>query len=497
MDSAVGWSGGVGEEFGSWGVLEEGGDGFAKEGEDASAGLGAGGDRGPDAFEPALAGVAARALCDLAVDDDETDRLFGEIVCGFEAWGGDEAEITFAVLVKAFGEVSSFLGAGDAVNDFGPQFVAGVLQSDGEGVLGVLVASVDDGEEIAKLAEDALSVGLVFGVRMLDEKADIAQQMSEAELDENVGVFHEFAVGGEVIAADEAVEVIAEGFEQDVGAARRIDLKEGEERSTEAPGPHASFVIFVSGFIDVENRLRWQTAGEVFVSAFDAVADLGDDFGEIAATDLNVEEIAEKAFDGGVRTVTNAFEITDEGSEPGPSEAGLGGRPIERRVMDLPAFAAPPRMRTNAGDRNHLGRQRQFDLLNDFGGQLAGNDRPMTIGTFGAEDFGVSDVGVVEGLAPLGIMAGLSAAFAFGVALLRIGFWPGLFSKVAGGRLGRVAGVLFERSDLGPKRRNFRFELLDHTQQSDASCARGHPGHRHGKQTYPTAANGSSEFKDT
>jgi len=78
---------------------------------------------------------------------------------------------------------------------------------------------VDDGEKSAQPVKNALAVGLVYGVRMFDEEADIAKKMSEAELDEDPRVFHEFAVGGEVITADKAVEFVAEHFEEDIGAA--------------------------------------------------------------------------------------------------------------------------------------------------------------------------------------------------------------------------------------------------------------------------------------
>lgn len=269
---------------------------------------------------------------------------------------------------------------------------------------------------------------------------------------------------------------------------RGIDLEEREERGAEAPSPHAGLVVFVSSFVDVEDFLIGQASGEVVVGAGHAVRNLGDDFGEIAATDFDAEEIAEEAFDGGVRAVAGAFEITDQGGKSRPCEPGPGGRRIESRVMDLLALAAPDRMRANAGDRDHFGRQRQIDLLNDFGGQLAGSDRPMTIGTLGTDDFGVMDVGVVEGIAKLGFVSGLGSAFAT-AAVIGLGFRLVLLAEVAGGRLGGVAGILFQRSDLGLETRDFGSQLLDQVHQSVASCARGHPCCCHDARAYSTAAN--------
>ena len=488
-------SGRVGNKFGSGSVLKEGGDGFFQESKHVAADLCAGGDRCPNAFEPALAGVAARTLSDLSVDDHEADGLFGEIVGWFEAGSGDEAEVAGAVLVKAFGEVLGFFGAGHAIDNFGPELITSILQSGDEAFFCIVVACVDDGEKGAQSVENTLAVGLVFGVRMFDEEADIAKKMSEAELNEDARVFHEFAVGGEVITADEAVEVVAEHFEEDIGAARMVDLKEREESGAEAPSPHARFVIFVSRFIDVETRLLEQAFGEVIVSVGHAVADFGNDFGEIAATDFDAEEIAKEAFDGGVRAVTGALEIADQSGEPWSCKPGLCRRLVKGRVMDLFAFAAPARMRADTRNRDHLGRQRQFDLLNDFGRLLATSDRAVTIGAFGAEDIGVSDIGIFEGIAPMGIVSGLSAAFAFGVVVLRLGFWLGLITEIAGRRLGRIAGILFQRRDLGLELRDLRSLLLDQTQQSVASCTRGHPSRHHVGRVYSAAAIRTSEFK--
>ncbi len=77
--------------------------------EDRSTLLCACGDGGPDPLAPAAAGFAACALRDPAVDHDEADRLFRQVVCRFDARCGDELEVGLAMLVEAFGQVLSVL----------------------------------------------------------------------------------------------------------------------------------------------------------------------------------------------------------------------------------------------------------------------------------------------------------------------------------------------------------------------------------------------------
>src|SRR5215212_9909922 len=197
------------------------------------------------------------------------------------------------------------------------------------------------------------------------------------------------------------------------------------------------WLFFESGLVDVEDLFQRQARGEVVVGVGDAARDFGDDFGKKATADFDAEEIAEKAFDGGVRAVTGAFEVADQGSEPGPSKAGAGSGRVEGGVMNLFALATPTGVRADAGDGDHFAGHEDLDLLHDFGGKFAGRQRAMAIGTFAANDFGIGDIVVVEGLSPMRLVSGLSTAFAFAVVGIFFLFRLGLgFAKVAGGGLG-------------------------------------------------------------
>ena len=82
---------------------------MAKELEYVEATLRAGGDGCPDSFAPISARFAASALRDAAVDHDESNRLFRQIVRRLDARRGDEAEVTIAVLQETVGHVLGFV----------------------------------------------------------------------------------------------------------------------------------------------------------------------------------------------------------------------------------------------------------------------------------------------------------------------------------------------------------------------------------------------------
>ena len=71
----------------------------------ALAMLGAGGDRGPDPFQPLAAGLTAAALGHAAVDDHKPNRLFRQIVGRLHARCGDKSQVFASMLMKSLGEV--------------------------------------------------------------------------------------------------------------------------------------------------------------------------------------------------------------------------------------------------------------------------------------------------------------------------------------------------------------------------------------------------------
>lgn len=62
----------------------------------------------PDSFAKSSTCLASSALGGASVHDDETKGLFGDVVGGPDAWGGDEGEVFLAVLSKPLGHVDDF-----------------------------------------------------------------------------------------------------------------------------------------------------------------------------------------------------------------------------------------------------------------------------------------------------------------------------------------------------------------------------------------------------
>ena len=86
-------------------VCEVGMNGVADELESGSSLLRAGGDHGPDALAPLAPGGAARALGDAAVDHNEAQRPFGQVIGRRDARGREEGDVSVPVFSKAFREV--------------------------------------------------------------------------------------------------------------------------------------------------------------------------------------------------------------------------------------------------------------------------------------------------------------------------------------------------------------------------------------------------------
>src|SRR5260370_1003395 len=331
---------------------------------------------------------------------------------------------------------------------------------------------MDDGEQSTQTFEDTPAVRLVFRVRMLDEETHVAEELSQAKLHQNAEVIHVFSVSGKIVAAQDAVKFFAEHLHKNVGATRFVDLEQREKRGAETPGPHLLLVVLVAGLIDVEAWLVGQAIGEGLMGILPTGAGLGDEFGEIAATDLDGEHVTDEFADGGIRTMASAFEISDQRGEPSTEEAGAACGFVEGRVVDLFALATPARMGAKANDRNHFTRQGQFDLLNDFGRLLAGNDRSVAVRAFDAMKIGILNLVIGKERPLVTRMAWLPAAFSF-LAVLWLVF--GLLDDVAGGGLRRVGGVLLGSREFRLQLRNAGVKWFKPLLQLGASCARLRP----------------------
>ena len=103
-----GASGSAGEERRGGLTLEESRYRLVKELEYRTALLGTGGDGCPDALAPVAAAESSCTLGDLAVNDDKSNGLFGEVVRRPNSRRRDEFEVGLSVFAKAFSDVLRF-----------------------------------------------------------------------------------------------------------------------------------------------------------------------------------------------------------------------------------------------------------------------------------------------------------------------------------------------------------------------------------------------------
>ena len=187
---------------------------------------GAGGNRRPDAFAPAAASFAPRSLSNVAVNHHETHGLFRQIVRGFDAGRGNEAEIGFSVLVESFGHVSSVLRVRHAARGRPQHLPAGRFQCLPKTRPGHRPAAVDHGKQFPQRVPQPLAISLILTAGQRQKEFHVADQMCHAELHQHVKLPHVLAVGAEVIAAQHAVELLAQHRHQHFRAARLVDAEE-------------------------------------------------------------------------------------------------------------------------------------------------------------------------------------------------------------------------------------------------------------------------------
>src|SRR5262249_33169886 len=264
-------------------------------------------------------------------------------------------------------------------------------------------------------------------------------QMGQAELHADIEVLHVLAIGAEVVATQEAIELLAENVDEDIGTARRVDAEQREERRPEAPGPQALALVGVAGLIDVEDGLIGQGRQQFLVSGFEAGADLLYQLGQLAPADGDLHYVAQELADGGKGGVTNALEEADQGRQVRPGQAGLNHRFGQRRVMHLLALGAP--VGVSAVLLNLDGNLLNLDLLHDARSFIGVLQRPAAVRA-AVEDVivGCGDLFRRERRAFVARMAWLAGATAF--VLLVLAAVPRWLDNVTGRRLGRIAGVL-------------------------------------------------------
>lgn len=259
----------------------------------------------------------------MAIDHHKTNRLLSEIVGGFNSRRRDELQVTVAVFLKAVGKVVGFRCLRNLPIHSVRQLARRFVQSRLKFLVREFFAAMNHMKHLPGRFQNALSVGAILFVGMIDQNFYIADEVGQAELHQHVVVQpHVFAVGTEIVAAQHAVEFLTKNFQQHIRAARSVDFEQRKQRRAKAPRPHAFSVVFVAGLVNVQNRLLRQLFQKLLIHRAETVADFATYLAELPAADLDADNIAKEFADRGERTMASALHIGNQRRQSWPGQTG-------------------------------------------------------------------------------------------------------------------------------------------------------------------------------
>lgn len=195
-------------------ACEYGSERFMQEVEEATPLFVTSGDPGPHSFVVALPRFAACALRDASVDYAVTHLLFGRVVCRLDAGCKHETEVVLRHVVgstidklhdqKTLGQVRGFLGIWRFPDDFQKPIAMRDHRTVKTGVRH-LVTTVPSRKHAPRTIQQLLGPGFGFLVRVFQQKANVANQMSPTVLGFHVEVPSEGTVGREVVEVNVTV----------------------------------------------------------------------------------------------------------------------------------------------------------------------------------------------------------------------------------------------------------------------------------------------------
>jgi len=243
----------------------------------------------------------------------------------------------------------------------------GLLEGGPEIFRGEALVPMDDLEHPFEGVEQLLAVGAGGPIGQRGEELDIATQMGDAALHGDMEVLPELAVGREIVAAQGALELLAQDLDQDLRAAGVVDTQQPIALGLEDPAPEPIAVVLMAGLIHIQGGLQRDAREQLLIGPLQGLADLLDDFGQITARDLLSQNVADELADGREGGVTEVLQVDDQRCQPGleqPFPEDLRGK---LGVLALPARFTP----IGIGAVLLAGHHDLFDLglLNDAWGQ--------------------------------------------------------------------------------------------------------------------------------
>lgn len=326
--------------------------------------LGTRGDRGPDPLAPAPAGESSCAMSDLAINDDESQGLLGEVICRLDAWRGDELEVSLAMIAKSSGDIQGFRSLRWTLRNL-QNPIPGLLQLNLELLRRHALSPVDDAEERTDLRQE--SIGKVLGnlVAQLLQELDVPDQVGKAELHQHMEIAHVFAIGGEIVAAEDPLEFLSQDLDQDIGSSRLVDAEESVQMGSEAPCPVLLPVLLVTRLVNVQPGLQRECGLKLSVGILQGDADLVDELAQVAAGELDLDDVPEELSDRRERRVAGSLHVGHQGGQPRSGKPRRHHFQWEGSEHNLPTLRAPLRVASVLMDVDQL--LTQFRVLTDPG----------------------------------------------------------------------------------------------------------------------------------
>ena len=273
-----------------------------------SALLFAGSQYGPDACIPLSAHQGTATLGDPPVNDSLTKRLLSGIIGRWHSRIKQEPEHSFAMLAETLGKCGR-LGWQVFLPSQGQYSVFDFEHNPVEPVLWDFVSKMPDMKQSLELNHQGLPKAFVALVRQSYKEFDIANQMSQAELLNLIGVFD---ISTEEIADNCTVVSFSENVSEYLRRTRLGNAEKAKSRGTENPYPVFRAIVLPAGLIDIQNRLSGKMLLKLFVRNSNRFIDTPDRIAQVASSNFNVQHITAKVLKRAIGCVKRALHISNQ-----------------------------------------------------------------------------------------------------------------------------------------------------------------------------------------
>ena len=248
----------------------------------------------PNPLAKLTTAFASRPLRDVPVDHHEPDRLFRQVVRRFDTRRRHDHEVGRTVLGKPLLHVLPVLRRRTAKTNL-QHPVTGRLQSGLEHSLGKRLSLVDHLEQALQRGPQVLPITAVPLIGQRRQELHIADQVSQTKLQTHATLPHVAAIGREIVAAQNALELLAQDVHQYLRIAVSINVIQGVQFGPETPGPPTRTIVLVTRLIDIEDVFLGQQQQQLLVRLFQSRADLAQDLAQLTSGNGDTRDIAEEA----------------------------------------------------------------------------------------------------------------------------------------------------------------------------------------------------------